>query len=89
MREGAVRSMTFDMIGMALMALMVMLVIGGGTTWAYLAGQRDSHGRAGVPTRAEASRQRNRPSARQAVEESPAPGRRDRHGRRRELFLGP
>ena len=39
--------MTFDMIGMALMALMIMLVIGGGTTWAYLAGQRDSHGPTG------------------------------------------
>jgi hypothetical protein len=66
--------MTFDMIGMALMALMVMLVIGGGTTWVYLAGQRDASGRAEVPTR---------------EQESFAPDTPDRHGRRRELFLGP
>lgn len=34
MMSAAVRSMTFDMLGMSLMAPMVLLVIGGGTTWA-------------------------------------------------------
>jgi hypothetical protein len=81
--------MTFDMIGMALMALMalmVMLVIGGGTTWVYLAGQRDASLRSEAPTGEQAPRDRSRPSAGQ---KSFAPGRPDRHGRRRELFLGP
>jgi len=36
--------MASDIVGMALMALMVMLVIGGGITRVYLAGKRGSQG---------------------------------------------
>ena len=81
--------MTSDMIGMALMALMIMLVIGGGITWIYLTGQRDAPGPTEAPTRGQPSREGTRPSAGYTVERSFAPGKADRHGRRRELFLGP
>ena len=41
------RSTTFDMVGMALMALAIVLTVGGGITWAYLretrGGPRTSH----------------------------------------------
>jgi hypothetical protein len=81
--------MTFDMMGMALVALTTMLLIGGGTTWVYLAGQRDHQGSASVSTWAKVSRQGAWPPASQAVEHPLASGRHHRHGRRRELFLGP
>lgn len=60
--------MTSHMIGLALMALMIMLVIGGGTTWVYLAGQRDASGPAEAPTEGQALRQGPRPSASHTVE---------------------
>jgi hypothetical protein len=60
--------MASHLIGMALMALMIMLVIGGGTTWIYLAGQRDAFDPAEVPTEGQALREGLRPSASHTVE---------------------
>jgi hypothetical protein len=60
--------MTSHMIGLALMALMIMLVIGGGTTWVYLAGQRDAFGPAEAPTETPALREEPRPSASHTVD---------------------
>jgi hypothetical protein len=81
--------MNSDMIGMAVMALMIMLVIGGGTTLVYLAGQRDAHDPTEVPNREQASRKPSEPSASHVVKKPFAPVRWDRLARRRELFLGP
>lgn len=78
--------MASDMVGIALMALMVMLVIGGGTTWVYLAGQRDDPK---APTQGQTSRDAAPPSADHTVETSFATAGPTRHARRRELFLGP
>jgi hypothetical protein len=80
--------MTFDMLGMSLMALMVLLVIGGGTTWAHLVGNRGARHRAAAPTQEQAPGHSIRPSAGHRLEESPTSGRLDHHGRRYE-FLGP
>jgi hypothetical protein len=60
--------MTSHMIGLTVMALMIMLVIGGGTTWVYLAGQREASGPAEVPTEGQALREEPRPSASHTVE---------------------
>ena len=83
------RSMTSDMIGMAVVALMIMLVIGGGTTWVYVTGQRATHLPAAASTQGQASRKTARPPASQAAEHLSAARRQHRHGRRREFFLGP
>lgn len=82
------RSTTFEMIGMTLMALMVLLVIGGGTTLTYLIGQRGAGGQPAVLSRGQASWQPSRPSAPDTLEESPASASKGRHGHRH-LFLGP
>lgn len=82
------RSMTFDMVGVSLMALMVLLVVGGGTAWAYLVGQRRARGRVAAPSREKAPEHGSRPSAGHWPEEPPTLERLDHRGRRYE-FLGP
>jgi hypothetical protein len=70
------------------MALMVLLVIGGGTTWIYLVGQRGAGGRAAAPSREQTPGRESGPSAGHRLEESSSLGRLDHHGRRY-AFLGP
>ena len=82
------RSLTFEMIGMTLMALMVLLVVGGGTTCAYLMGQGGARRRVAVPTRGQASWHRSRPSVSDRLEDSATSGGEGPHGHR-DYFLGP